>query len=244
MKFLTLLLLSLGLNSAYGIELHSPAAYISYTHANSRNYKSKLTEVGADAAFSERLRMGVLGSHLRRDYNGGVHVTDTGYGLSSVYKTSKRSYVEASYMNTPAAEIMPRWSVAVTPRWVVGSADLGVGFDYREYKHVRAGMIHPNLVYDFNRYFTAKAGFFATRSENTLFASHGELIYRPWAKHSFKIGGAGGDTLEDAGLQAHFNSVFIGYGVDCGRFNFSIEGGRYWSDTREERSLTFRVGFR
>ena len=232
------------LSGAHGTEVRFPAASVSYTHANSQNYKGKQTEITADAAFGDRLRMGIVGSHLRRDYNGGVHIVDSGYGLSSAYKLTSHTYLEAMAMKTPNAEIVPKWSAVVTPRWVVGLVDIGVGLDYREYRQVTAGMVHPNLVYDFNRHLTMKAGFFATRSESTLFSSHGEVVYRPRDKHAIKFGGAGGDTLEDAGLQAHFNNAFLSYGMDCGRFHFSIEGGRYWSDTREERSMTFRLDFR
>ena len=60
-----------------------------------------------------------------------------------------------------------------------------------------------------------------------------------------RVGGGIGRALEDAGLEANFNTLSTEYTYTC-TAGFSVGVGLtdYWSQVRRERTIGFRLGWR
>lgn len=217
--------------------------FFSFSKQSSDRYNGEIFQVGAEAKPWERWTTGLGAFFLSRHYSG-ANIDDASVVASAARAFDGGRYFESAVSFSPDAKILPRWTASFMPHQVLGSTDIALGFDYREYEKVTAGTLHPLVRHDFSDRFAVAAGAFLARSHKTMSSVHGDLIYKPFEYQTAKLSVAGGESLEDAGVSATFSSVYLSYGVALGRWGLIFDGTNYWSSLRHETSFGVRVEYR
>lgn len=219
--------------------------YTQYTKYEAPRYRAYTYGGFISYKFSPQFQPSVAVSDSTREYNGsGDKLHETNYTLGLVSVINRNMYFEADASASPDAKIGPKESYNITPHWVYGSTDFGLRFGYSRYLDSKSGMISPSVNHDFSDQFSMYGALYIARTYKYIVAEQLKLSYTPWARHRFTVGGAGGRTIEDAGVDAEFKSIGIEYNYHFKYFTLGLAHNRYWSTLRSERSYTLSLGFK
>ncbi len=218
--------------------------YAGISKQNGSSYYGHSERLGLTAKLGSQWNLSLGGYRLTRVFPDTTKIEETMGEFAAIYTPGSNSYYELSYASAPTAEILARQSLLLVPHLVMGATDCSLGLNYKEYKVVKSGYLNPNCVYEFSDLWIAGLGVYATRTGNWMGATHADLIYKPTEHHSLRADAATGDTLEDAGLQAHFQELGLEYGYHRNRWHFFFSGTQYKSRIRDEAAIGFRLEVR
>lgn len=181
---------------------------------------------------------------LDRKFDGGAELRETSYDFGATFKFTQVVYLDAQINVAPDADILPVTAGTLTPHFVTGREDFSLAFNESRFRTILSGYVAPGWLHEFSELFSAGAGVFFARSDRSLTAGHLYAVTHPTEPHSFRVDLAAGQTLEDAGLSADFNSVAGEYGYRFGRVGIWFSVTRYWSTLRTEDGYGLRLEFR
>lgn len=216
----------------------------SYQIFRSKNYEGNLLGLQIEKSITTKFAV-LLGQHrFSRTFGDGTKIEESAFDLGFVYEFDSPFYVEFGGSYASQAQILPVSYAYVTPHWVLGNSDLSLGMGFSRYAKVDAGTIHPNYLYDFNSEWRAELGAYIVRTENTITSGHGDVTYKPFENHSFRLDASSGRSLEDAGLEAQFTSFSFEYGYRRPHWSVYLSATDYRSDIRHEMAYGIRMEFR
>lgn len=211
--------------------------------AQSKIYRSQTS--GLHAGYRRDGYAAALGAHnLIRTFDDDTRFNETAYDFSGAAPLGSRAYIEADLSVSPDAILLPRTVGSLNPHWVSGSNDFSVGIGGNVYANSRAGFIHPLWIRSLREDLTVGLGTFQVRTDSWISSFHGDVDWKITPRHRARVDLAGGRTLEDAGLEATFNSLTAGYSYNLEHWSLGVSGTQYWSTTRPELSSFLRLEYR
>ncbi len=233
-------LFSLFLSQSFGLRVDTSAL-----QSQSPTYQGQLYSANVSGIIDDNktsLNGGLR--YLTRTYSGNTNVHDLAYDLGTTFNVGNGKYMEVSGSLVSNAVILPAQSITLGPRWAFGRNDVGISFNYSHYAKLSAATLHPGYIYNLSKHWLFGTGVFVTRTGSNLLAANGFVHYQPFRSQSFRIDGAGGRTLEDAGVEAQFNSYSATYGYHFKHISVLGTFGQYWSQIRTENSYMLRLVFK
>jgi hypothetical protein len=182
---------------------------------------------------------------LNRTYPGDVQVKDTALSVDAVTRLDKAFYLESFYSKSTTADIYSIWTAKTGLHYTGNHGDIGLTAKYDEFRKSIAGSLIPSYFYSFSDEVGVGAAVFAVRTDTTSLAVQLQALYKIFHRHTFRVVGAGGQAIEDAGLIADFRSITTRYVYDVND-HWQVGGTLvdYWSTVRNEKSIGLSLGYR
>lgn len=212
---------------------------------DSANYHGQTYNLGAAVTLDPTWEVAASADALTRTYDGGSRVEDALFNLGAVWKPQSPAYVLADVYKSTRSDIYARNAVSVAPHYTSGASDFGLAIRYNDYRRLRAGSISPSYFHSLSDTTGFGAAAFVVRTEKFIAAVQAQALLNPFVRHQFRVIGATGRALEDAGLEVRFDSVTLEYAYALGmRWHLQLSYTDYASDVRREHSYGIGVGWR
>lgn len=245
-QLLVLLAFALAARPLQAASSHQPSlvARLFASQANSSSYLGKSAGIEAEYRDGENLAFGLGYETFGRTFLAGPDITDRIGTFTLSYDLQGGRYFELSAARAPDAQIRPLTSVQLTPRLAAGKSDFSLGFGWNHYREMDAGLLRPSYMYFFSDQLRAAIAIPVLRTNQTLVAEQFSVTDAFTDLHSLRFDVAGGRTLEDAGLQADFNTLSVEYGYRFLSLTIFGSVGTYWSTSRTEQNYGLRMELR
>ena len=211
----------------------------------STKYDGRVVRGSVGYAIPETVDIEIGVDDLSRTYPGDVQIKDTTFSADAVSRINKSFYLENFYSKSTTADIYSIWTTKMGLHYTGNHGDIGLTAKYDEFKKSIAGSLIPSYFYSFSDEVGLGAAVFAVRTDTTSFALQLQALYKIFNRHSFRLVGAGGQAIEDAGLIADFRSVTTRYVYDVNdHWQVGATLVDYWSTVRNEKSIGISLGYR
>lgn len=182
---------------------------------------------------------------LERTYPGDVKVRDAIFAANLISRVNPSVYLENGYSKSTTNSIYSIWSTRAGAHYTTGNEDFGLTIRYDEFQRSLAGSLVPSYFHSFSDRFGIGAAIFSVRTTSWDSAYQIQLAGKLADRHSLRVFGATGRTIEDAGLVAEFRSVTARYLFDLGtHWQIGTSYTDYWSAVRNEHSIGLTLGYR
>ena len=199
-----------------------------------------LAASGGFRAGTQEIQLG--GFQLQRDYTD-ANFTESGLFLQGI-GIFDGGYWTARAQQSSNVVTFPKWKVFAEARWFISQGEIGLGISQAEYEGLNASGVRPVITLWPEGPWRVDAAVDSVFIPQAIVAAQ-LRITRPFSDHwFFQLGGAGGETLEDATLVVRFQQISAAVLWKSGHYEVNLTTARSWSTTREENIVSVGLGVR